>query len=372
MIIGIPREVKGDEKRVSILPSGVESFISAGHEVIIEQNAGLANGFSDEDYIVSGANIVPLAIDVYNKADLIFKVKEIVNEEYDYIREGQILLGYYQTQDRPELTRLLLDKKVVVYSYERIRDKMGEYPLLSPMSAIAGKVSVILGAYYLFNTQGGDGILIGGFPGIEPAKITILGAGNSGLGALRYAYGLGADITLLDRNIHKLKKVKESFQGVKTLLVNESNIKKVLSETDMLINSIRHKSGPYIINRNMLKSMKPNSLIVNADGMPHGAIETAKETTHEDPCYIVDGIRHISISNYPSAVTKTATMALANATTPYVLNIANKGWIRATKENDALQNGLTIANGYLTFEHAAKLHNLKYTSVDDVINILDR
>lgn len=369
MIIGITKEIKGDEERVAILPSGVKNFVSHGHKVLVQEDAGLASGFTNQDYIAAGAQIVSSMIDVYKEADLMFKVKEVIREEYHYIREGQIFFGYYQTQDRPELTKVLLDKKAIVYSYERVENQEGEFPLLAPMSVIAGKVSAILGAYHLFNTNGGEGILIGGYPGIEPAKVAILGAGNSGLGALQYLVGLGAEVTLLDRNIHKLKNVMDTYPGVKTLLFSEDSLRKVLSEVDMLINSIRLKSGPPLLTRDMLRLMKPNSLIVNADGMPYGAIETARETTHDDPSYTVDGIKHISINNYPSAVTKTSTMALANSTTPYVLEVANKGWVQASRDNLALKNGLSLARGHLTLSHTAKLHGLDYTPVEEVLNI---
>lgn len=358
MIIGVPKETKEDDTRVSILPSGVDRLVFAGHQVIIEKNAGLASGISDEDFIKAGAKMVPTMGDVYKNAELIFKVKEVTQEECEHLREGHILLGYYLLQSKPELAKILLEKKVIVYAYERLKDERGEYPLLAPMSELSGNVAVILGAYYLFNTDGGNGILIGGYPGVEAAKVTILGAGNSGLGAVRYAASLGAEVTLLDRNVHKLKSVKESTPGVRTFLINSCNLKKILPETDLLINSLKYMEDDYLITKDMLKLMKPNSLIVDADGKPHGAIETIRGTTHSDPCYTVDGIRHIAIPNYPSAVPRTSTAALANATIPYVIEIANKGWEQATRENEGLKNSLIVAKGHLTDDTVASKINL--------------
>lgn len=373
MIVGVPKEIKDGEFRVSIVPSGVERLTAKGHKVVIETNAGVASGIKDEDYAKVGAEIVSSMEEVYDKADLILKVKEILPPEYELLKENQIIFTYIHSANRPKETQVLLDKKVVAFAYEDVMNEKGETFLLTPMSELAGEVGLLMGVYHLFNTNGGNGMLIGGAPGIEPAKVVIFGAGHVGVGAAKYALGLGADVTLMDVNIERMREIEKTIlPRVKTLYSNSYNVKKILPETDLVINAVKWSPGLTIISRDMLKLMKPNSLIVDVDCEPNGAIETCRYSTHSDPVYVVDGIRHFCVPNLPSAVSRTASYALANATIPYVLEIANKGWIGAAKENKALRYGLDFVKGHLTFKPTADEQNRPYISAEEVLKVLDR
>lgn len=367
MIVGILKETKGDEARVAITPREAATLIQQGHQVMIEKGAGFASGFMDDDYIAEGVHIIESAASIFSQAHLIFKVKELTAAEYPMVRKGQIITGYYQTQMRETLTRALLKKEAVIFSYERGADKNGYYPMLAPMSELTGKVACLLGVHYLFNTEGGEGILVGGYRSNDAAHVTILGAGNSGQAALHYAYGLGAKVTVLNRDYQKLITIKKERPSVTILELTEENIRKVLPQTDLLINTIRYQGEP-LVTREMLKSMKKKkALIVDADTLPEGAIETTRETTHQDPIYQVEGIRHIAISNYPNAIVKTATHAFSTSVTPYISEIANKGWKQAAKDNLVLKNSLTMAEGLLFYKDVAHIHGLAYTSLTDYL-----
>lgn len=372
MKIGISKEIKDGEFRVSIIPMGVAKLTSEGHEVIIETNAGLASGISDTDYKNAGAKIVNDMKSVYEQSEMILKVKEILPAEYELLKEGQIIFTYIHSANRPEETQVLLDKKIIAFAYEDIMDKNGKFPLLVPMSEIAGAVGCLMGVYNMFNTNGGNGILIGGTPGVEPAKVLVLGAGNVGIGAARYALNLGADVTIADVNIERMKEVEDSIlPNVKTLYSSKQNIIKNLKDTDLIINAVKWFPGLTIISRDMLKYMKRKSLIVDIDCEPKGAIETCRYSTHEDPVYEVDGIRHCCVPNLPSAVARTASFALSNATISYVTEIANKGWLKAAKDNKLLRTGLDFVNGYLTFKDTANVQNRIYTQVEKVLEKYD-
>ncbi len=369
MIVGVPKEIKEGEFRVAIIPSNVKKLVDNNHRVLVETNAGAEAGFTDDEYRQAGAEIVSSMEEVYQRAELIVKVKEILPEEFGLLKEKHIIMTYIHSANRLPQTKALLDSKVVAFAYEDVRDEHGENPLLIPMSEIAGEVGVLIGAYYLFNTNGGRGKLLGGVPGVEKAKVVIFGAGNVGLRAAKLAIGLGADVTLMDTNIRRMREV-ETFllPKVKTVYSSKSNVIKEISNADLVINAVKWYPGLRIISRDMLKYMKANSLIVDIDAEPGGAIETSKYTSHEDPVYVVDGIRHICIPNLPSAVAHTSSIALSNATIPYILEVANKGWLRAAKENKSLACGLDFVKGLLTFKPTANAFGLEYTDVYEAIS----
>ncbi|MBW2435419.1 MAG: alanine dehydrogenase [Deltaproteobacteria bacterium] len=372
MIIGVPREIKKNEYRVSMTLPAVDALVSRGHQIIIETRAGAGSGIADADYTAAGANLAPDARTVYRKAEMILKVKELFPQEFDLLREGQIIFTYIHSANNPVETQALLDKKVIAIAYEDIETDDGRCPLLTPMSEIAGEVGLIMGVYHMFTTTGGSGILIGGAVGSQPAKVAILGAGNVGIGAARYATGLGADVTLLDIDLERLRQIRQKMlPGIKTVYLNQFNVRQMLPGVDLLINAVKWppQSDEHIVTREMLKLMKTDSLIVDISCDPAGAIETCVPTSHDQSTYVVDGIRHYCVDNLPSAVAKTASDALSNASLPYVLKIADKGWFAAIKADVSLRRGLGFAFGHLTFKPTAMAQNRPYTSADEIIEM---
>jgi alanine dehydrogenase len=374
VIIGIPREIKKNEYRVSITPPAVDALVSKGHQIIIETQAGVGSGISNEDYTSSGAMLAPDAKTVYQKGEMILKVKELFPEEFDFLKEGQIIFTYIHSANNPEETQALLDKKVIAIAYEDIETDDGRLPLLTPMSEIAGEVGLIMGVYHMFTTTGGSGILVGGAVGSEPANVAIFGAGNVGLGAARYAIGLGAYVTLLDIDLERLRDIRQKMlPQIKTVYLNEYNVRQMLPKIDLLINAVKWppQSDQHIVTREMLKLMKKEALIVDISCDPAGAIETCVPTSHDQPTYVVNGIQHYCVDNLPSAVARTASDALSNTSLPYVLKLADKGWLLAIKEDIALRRGLGFAFGYLTFKPTAIAQNRPYTSVEEIIEMLE-
>ena len=372
MIIGVPREIKKNECRVSMTPPAVDALVSRGHQIIIETQAGAGSGASDADYTSAGANLAPDAKTVYQKAEMILKVKELFPQEFNLLREGQIIFTYIHSANNPEETQALLDKKVIAIAYEDIETDDGRCPLLAPMSEIAGEVGLIMGVYHMFTTSGGRGVLIGGAVGSQPAKVAILGAGNVGLGAARYAIGLGADVTLLDIDLERLRDIRlKMLPGIKTVYLNQYHVRQMLPGVDLLINAVKWppQSDEHIVTREMLGFMKNKALIVDISCDPAGAIETCVPTSHDQPTFVVDGIRHYCVDNLPSAVAKTASDALSNASLPYVLKIAKKGWLAAIKEDATLRRGIGFAFGYLTFKPTATAQNRTYTSAEEIIEM---
>jgi alanine dehydrogenase len=304
---------------------------------------------------------------------MILKVKELFPEEFDFLREGQIIFTYLHSANNPEETQALLDKKVIAIAYEDIETDDGRCPLLTPMSEIAGEVGLIMGVYHMFATTGGSGILIGGAVGSEPANVAILGAGNVGIGAARYAIGLGADVTLLDIDLERLRDIRQTIlPRIKTVYLNEFNVRQMLPKIDLLINAVKWppQSDEHIVTREMLGLMKNKALIVDISCDPAGAIETCVPTSHDQPTYVVDGIQHYCVDNLPSAVAKTASNALSNTSLPYVLKIADKGWLAAIKDDVTLRRGLGFAFGHLTFKPTATAQNRPYTSAEEIIEML--
>jgi alanine dehydrogenase len=373
VIIGVPREIKKNEYRVSITPPAVDALVSKGHQIVIEAQAGMGSGISNEDYTSAGAILAPDAKTVYQKGEMILKVKELFTQEFDLLREGQIIFTYLHSANNPEETQALLDKKVIAIAYEDIETDDGRCPLLTPMSEIAGEVGLIMGVYHMFATTGGSGILIGGAVGSEPANVAILGAGNVGIGAARYAIGLGADVTLLDIDLERLRDIRQTIlPRIKTVYLNEFNVRQMLPKIDLLINAVKWppQSDEHIVTREMLGLMKNKALIVDISCDPAGAIETCVPASHDRPTYIVDGIQHYCVDNLPSAVAKTASDALSNASLPYVLKIADKGWLAAIKEDVTLRRGLGFAFGHLSFKPTATAQNRPYTSAEEIMEML--
>jgi alanine dehydrogenase len=338
---------------------------------MVENGAGLAAGMPDAEYVEAGAALAANPQAVFDRADMILKVKELLPAEFPLLREGQILFTYIHSANRPPQTQLLLDRKAVGIAYEDVMTDDGQFPLLTPMSEIAGEVGLLMGAYHLFTVQGGGGLMLGGAPGVAPAQVVVLGAGHAGAAAARSAAALGADVTILDIDLSRLREVRrKTLPNVKTLHCAPPNVERILPQVDLLVNAVKWSPGLTIVSRSMLKLMKRKALIVDIDCEPNGAIETCAYSTLDAPVFEVDGVRHICVPNLPSAVARTASLALANATLPYALEIADKGWFRAVQENTALRRGLDFAKGYLTFRRTAEAQGRLYTPVEEALAAL--
>lgn len=368
MIIGVPKEIKAYENRVSILPSGVMSFIDAGHNVFIEKNAGVGSGFTDEEYIKAGAKILNTPKEIYEAADMIYKVKEPLGPEYNYLREGQILFTYLHLAPDYEQTQALIKSKVIGVAYETVQLQNGSLPLLAPMSEIAGRMSVQVGAYLLQKSNSGSGILLGGVPGVAPGHVVIIGGGTAGINAAKMAVGLGARVTLLDISIERLSYIHDVLKNnVVTLVSNSYNVSKSVEDADLVISAvlIPGAKAPKIVTENMINQMRSGSVLVDIAIDQGGSIETIDRlTNHEDPYFVKHGIVHYSVPNMPGAVPRTSTFALSNATMPYALQLANKGIETAMRENPALMKGLNVYKGKVTNKAVAEAQGLLYESAD--------
>lgn len=365
MIICIPKEIKDNENRVAATPESVKAFCSLKHRVIIEASAGMGSGVSDEEYADAGGQIVQSKSDLYADANMILKVRELLPPEYNLIKEGQIIFSFLLPERNLELTRVLVDKRVVAIAYEKVMLDDGSRPILASMSRIAGKLSVFAGAHYLQQTQGGRGILLADIPGVKPPFVMILGGGIVGTNAATTAAALGAQVVILEINEDRLSYLKDTLPAnVSAVISTPEAIRKNLREADLLINATIWPvdANTYLVTRDMIKLMKRGSVIVDVSAEKKGAIETYVQKTHADPTYEVDGVIHYCVQNMPGAVPKTATPALISAALPYALEIANKGWRQALKENLSLLRGLCFANGCVTHEGTAKVHGLKYYS----------
>lgn len=357
MIIGIPKEIKNWENRVSLIPAGAKALVDAGHTVYIQATAGLGSGFTDEEYEKVGAKILPTIEDVYAKSDMIIKVKEPQKSEYPLLKEGQLLFTYLHLAVEPELTNALLKHKVNSVAYETIQTASGELPLLTPMSEIAGRMAVQIGAAYLEKPHGGRGVLLGGVPGVTPAAVVIIGGGVVGLNAAKIAYGMGASVTVLDLNLNRLRYLDDIFQGkVKTLMSNSFNLEECSKYADLLIGAvlIPGAKAPHLVSEEMVKSMKQGSVIVDVAIDQGGIFETIdRVTTHENPVYEKHGVMHYSVANIPGAVARTSTIALTNATLPYALKLANQGFVKAVKSCEELVKGVNTCQGSLVSKPVA-------------------
>lgn len=367
MKIGIPKEIKNNENRVGMTPAGVAEFVRRGHEVYVQHTAGVNSGFADADYERVGAKILPTIEDVYAVAEMIVKVKEPIEPEYKLVRAGQLLFTYFHFACERELTDAMLKSGAVCLAYETVQLDNRALPLLIPMSEVAGRMAAINGAYYLQKTKGGKGKLISGVPGINPTRVLVLGGGTVGEAAARMAAGMGAEVTITDISLPRLKQLSvELPANVHTLYSTEHNIREQLPMVDIVIGSVLvpGAKAPYLITRDMLKLMQPGTVLVDVAIDQGGCFETSHPTTHTDPVYEVDGILHYAVANIPGAVPNTSTMALTNATLRYALALADKGWRQACKDDKALARGLNIVEGKVTFKAVADVFSLPYEPIE--------
>lgn len=364
MIIGIPKEIKAQENRVAMVPGGAETLASRGHVVLIETGAGSSSGFGDGDYMAAGAEIVAHHAAVFDRAELLLKVKEPVPEECALLREGQVLFTYLHLAASEDLTLALRDRKIVGIAYETIETDDGFLPLLAPMSQIAGRMAPQEGAKYLEETYGGRGVLLSGVPGVPAANVAILGAGSVGYNAARIACGMGASVTVLDVNPGKLRSIDDAFGGrITTMFADNYNVRMALAFADLIIGAVLLPGAraPKLITREMLRTARPGAVFVDVAIDQGGCAETSRPTTHRDPIYIEEGIVHYAVTNMPGAVPRTATRALTVNTLPYVLEIAGKGWKHATRENPALARGVNLVGDRITHPAVADAFHAEYT-----------
>jgi alanine dehydrogenase len=367
MIVGVPTEIKPQENRVGLIPSGVKELSSRSHKVLVQQGAGLGSGISDDEYIRAGATIVPTAEEIWGKADMVWKVKEPLKSEYPLMRAGQILYTYlHLAPDLPQ-TQALIKAKNIAFAYETIQTDNGALPLLAPMSEVAGRLSIQAGARCLEKVSGGRGVLLGGVPGVLPGRVLVIGGGIVGASAVRMAVGLGADVIVMDISIDRLRDFDNEYHGaVQTLYSTPHNLEWALSRSDLVVGAVlvAGARAPHIITRAHLGLMKPGAAIVDVAVDQGGCAETTHATTHADPTYVVDGIVHYAVANMPGAVARTSTFALNNATLRYGLALADKGWKRAIKDDPALKKGLNVCQGHVTYEAVAQAHNLQFQPID--------
>jgi alanine dehydrogenase len=361
MIIGVPKEIKEQEQRVALLPSAANQLIRRGHSVLVEKNAGFGSGYTDEQYAKAGAEIVNQAKEVFARADLIVKVKEPLEAEFSLLREGQILFTYLHLAASKSLTEALLKSRVTAIAYETIQVDH-RLPLLEPMSEIAGRMSVVMGANFLAKYNGGSGVLLGGVPGVLPGSVVVLGGGTSGVNAARMAAGLGADVTILDVDLERLRCLDLSIINADTLYSSEANLYELMPDCDLLIGAVLlpGAKAPKLITRAMLRKMKPGSVLVDISIDQGGCAETSRPTTHLDPVYVEEGVTHYCVANMPAAYARTATQALTNVTYRYVELLADFGLQGACKKQPALIGGINTLDGRLTCRAVAEAHGLKY------------
>lgn len=363
MIIGIPKEIKNNENRVAMTPAGVQEMTRRGHKVYVQATAGVNSGFTDDAYRAVGAEILPTIEEVYATAEMIVKVKEPIAPEYKLIRAGQLVFTYFHFASSEPLTRAMIDSGAVCCAYETVERADRSLPLLTPMSEVAGRMATQEGCYFLEKPRGGKGVLLGGVPGVKPARVFVIGAGVVGTAAARMAAGLGADVTICDISLQRLTYLADVMpRNVKTLMSSEYNIREELRHADLVIGSvlIPGAKAPKIVTRDMLQLMEPGTVLVDVAIDQGGCFETSRPTTHEDPVYYVDGILHYCVANIPGAVPRTSTLALTNATLPYAIQLADKGWRRAAQENPELALGLNIVEGKVVYKPVAEAWGLDY------------
>jgi alanine dehydrogenase len=370
MIIGVPREVKDHESRVGVTPAGVHALVAAGHTVLVEHNAGELSALTDDEYQAAGAEIVSSAHDVWRLAEMVVKVKEPIEPEYRHFREGMVLFTYLHLAPMTELTDALLANKVTGIAYETVRDRAGTLPLLTPMSEVAGRMSVQVGAACLEKERGGRGVLLGGVPGVPPGNVVILGGGVVGSNAARVALGLGARVTLVDVSLNRLRELDDIFGGrLYTLASNSYNIGRAVRDADLVIGAvlIPGASAPKLVTRTMVAKMKKGAVIVDVAIDQGGCIETARPTTHSDPSFVVDGVVHYCVTNMPAAVPNTSTLALTNATFPYLLKLAKLGAKSAIQEDQGIAAGVNTFNGILTCKPVAESQHRDWQPVSELV-----
>ncbi len=370
MHIGVPREIKNHEYRVGLTPAGARELCRRGHRVTVETRAGAAIGFPDEHYVAAGAKIAAAAKDIFAAAEMIIKVKEPQPAEYRQLRPGQILYTYLHLAPDPEQTRGLIESGAICIAYETVTDESGGLPLLAPMSEVAGRMSIQAAAKALEKSQGGSGVLLGGVPGVAPAHVTVIGGGVVGINAARMALGLGADVTILDRSLPRLRQIDNDFEGrLRTLFSTQDAIEAELRLADSVIGAvlIPGAAAPKLVTRDMLKLMKPGSVLVDVAIDQGGCAETSRATTHQEPTYVVDGITHYCVANMPGGVARTSTVALTNATLAHAIAIADKGVRRALEEDPHLRAGLNVCQGKVTCEAVARDLGHAYVSAESAL-----
>lgn len=373
MIIGVPKEVKDHESRVALVPSGVIALREAGHQIIVESTAGDGCALPDSEYAAAGATIAPTAAEVWSKADLVVKVKEPQRSEYGYLRPGLTLFTYLHLAPLPELTDRLLTSRTTGIAYETIVEKDGSLPLLTPMSEVAGRLAVQVGAQYLEAPNGGRGLLLGGVPGVAPANVVILGGGVVGTNAAKIALGMGARVSIIDRNLNRLRELDDIFagRGLRTLASNTWTITETLRHSDLVIGAvlIPGASAPRLVRRSMVSNMRRGSVMVDVAIDQGGCFETSHATTHTDPIYYVDGVLHYCVSDMPAAVPNTSTLALTNATFPYLQALVTKGVERAVDEYPGLRAGVNTFNGHITYPAVASSQNREYHELSSLLGV---
>lgn len=370
MLIGVPKEIKNHEYRIGMTPAGVREVIAAGHEVMIQRDGGAAIGLTNEQYEAAGAKIIDTAEEIFAAADMIVKVKEPQPNECKMLRSGQLLFTYLHLAPDPEQTRLLVESDAVAIAYETVTDNHRGLPLLAPMSEVAGRMAIQAGAHSLEKAQGGLGTLLGGVPGVAPAKVVVIGGGVVGINAARMAMGLGADVTVLDRSLPRLKQLDELYgPQLKTLYSSAESIETEVVQADLVVGAvlIPGAAAPKLVTREHLKKMKNGSVLVDVAIDQGGCFETSKATTHQEPIYEVDGVIHYCVANMPGGVARTSTFALTNATLPFILNLANKGYQQALKDDEHLRNGLNIHRGNVTYQAVAEGLGYPYQSAEEAI-----
>ncbi len=363
MIIGVPKEIKNNENRVGMTPSGVQEMTKHGHVVYVQASAGVNSGFSDEAYTAAGAKILPTIEEVYAIADMIVKVKEPIESEYKLVRKAQLVFTYFHFASSEPLTKAMIESGAVCCAYETVERKDRSLPLLVPMSEVAGRMATQEGCYFLERPRGGKGKLMGGVPGVKPARVLVIGGGVVGTAAARTAAGMGADVTICDVSLPRLAYLADVMpRNVKTLMSSEYNIREELKRADLVVGSvlIPGAKAPKIVTREMLAQMEPGSVLVDVAIDQGGCFETSRPTTHEAPVYYVDGILHYCVANIPGAVPYTSTLALTNATLPYALQLADKGWRKACTDNEELRKGLNVVEGKVVYKEVAEAWNLPY------------
>ena len=372
MRVGVPKEIKNHEYRVGLIPSSVLELVHHGHEVIVQQGAGLGAGLTDEDYVAAGARIIETADEIFARADMIVKVKEPLAGERKKLRPGQILFTYLHLAPDAPQTKDLIDSGAVCIAYETVTAANGSLPLLTPMSEVAGRLAPQVGAHALEKAQGGRGVLLGGVPGVPAAEVVILGGGVSGTHAATIAVGMGAQVTVVDRSADALKRLASQFgTSISTVFSTRSAIEELVRRADLLIGTVLvpGAAAPKLVTRDMLKTMKPGSVIVDVAIDQGGCVETSHATTHADPTYVVDGVVHYCVANMPGAVARTSTFALNSVTLPFTLALADKGWKQALVQDPFLRDGLNVCEGRLTCEPVAAAHGLPYTSAESVLGL---
>jgi alanine dehydrogenase len=370
MLIGVPKEIKREEYRVALTPAGAEALTAAGHQVMVQKGAGLASGFTDDFYEKAGVEIVDTAEEVWSRAEMIMKVKEPIELEWPRMRPGQLLFTYFHFAASEPLTRAVMDSGAVALAYETVELPNGELPLLTPMSEVAGRMAIQEGAKYLERHSGGAGVLLGGVPGVMPGKVLILGGGIVGVNAAKMAAGLGARVSIMDISLSRLRYLSDVMPAnVNLLYSTRYAVRKQLEDSDLVVGAVllHGKKAPSLVTREDLKSMKPGSVIVDVAVDQGGCVETIKPTTHDDPIYTVDGVIHYAVANMPGGVPRTSTLALTNATLPYTLKLAEKGWKAACAEDHALALGLNVVDGKVTYGGVAEAFGMESHAVETLL-----